>query len=842
VRGAGLPLALLGAALYALLSPAGSAPAEAVPSPDTVLGFHLGEDRKLADWGQIVEYFHRLARASDRVRVQEVGRTTEGRPFLVVILTSPANQAHLEEIRRANLRLADPRGLGEREADLLVAAGKTVVALQHGIHSTEVAGSLTAMQTAYRLASGEDPDTLEILDRTVVVMVPSQNPDGTEKVAEWNRRTAGTPYDGAELPFLYHKYTGHDDNRDWYMFTQRETRLTVAHVYDAWHPQIVHDLHQMGKKAARMFLPPYVDPWEPNVDPALRSAVAGLGSHVAASLTAQGKKGILIHGIYDAWSPSRAYPHTHGAVRILSEAAGARLASPVEMPFEELEAGLGYDPRRASWNFPDPWRGGTWRLQDIVEYQLSATRALLQHAARNREEWLRLFLSVSRRAAARSDPYAFVVPAQQRDPAAARRLLEVLRTGGVELERARDSFRAEGRSFDAGSHVVRMAQPSSAFAKTLLEVQRYPDVRSSPGAPPQKPYDVTAHTLPLLLGVDVVTAARPFDAELERVDTLTVPEGRVLGNGRFLALGHKNGELLALGRLLRAGVPVRWATEAFADAGRRFEAGTLLVPAAARSRLEPVVRVLGLTACGVDAAPRTLVLHKPRVGLYQSFVPSMDEGWTRFVFETHADLDYVTLHDPDVRRGGLFDRFDVLVLADQKPQDILNGHAPGALPEEYCGGLGQAGVAALHSFVTEGGTLVALNGSTAFAIQQLSLPVENALGEGKDFSAPGSILRVSVDGSIPLGQGLDNPSMVWFEDSPAFVVKSGHVVARYADEDPLLSGWLQGAEQLKGRAALVDVPLGRGHVVLFGFRPQYRAQSWATIPALLNAIYLAAAR
>jgi hypothetical protein len=841
-RAAGL--ALLAAALLAgaVLAPAGPAPGASVPSPASVLGFRIGEDRKLADWDQIVGYFRRLDAASDRVRVDDVGQTTEGRAYLVAILTSPLNHARLDAIRRTNLRLADPRGLGEAEAERLVDEGRAIVSLNHGIHSTEVAGSLTAMETAYRLASGEDRDTLEILDRTVVVMLPSQNPDGTHKVAEWNRRTLGTPYEGADPPFLYHAYAGHDDNRDWYMFTQRETRLAVENVYEAWRPQIVHDLHQMGRKTARMFLPPYVDPWEPNVDPALRSAVAGLGSHVAARLTAEGRKGVLVQGIYDAWSPSRAYPHTHGGVRILSEAAGLRLASPVHVPFEDLEAGIGYDPRRASWNFPDPWPGGDWRLQDVVDYQLSATRALLQHAARHREEWLRLFLGVNRRASARTEPYAFVVPAGQRDGAAARKLLEVLATGGVELHLARGAFQARGRSVPAGSHVIRMAQPASAFAKTLLETQRYPDMRPPAGGPPHKPYDVTAHTLPLLLGVEVVTAAEPFAADLERVAQITGPEGRIEGRGRFLALGHKSAEMRALGRLLRAGAPVRWATEAFADGGRRFEAGTLLVPASARARLAPVVRELGLVARGVDALPPSLALRQPRVALYQSFVPSMDEGWTRFVLETWAELPYVSVHDRDVRRGGLAARFDVLVLADQKAEEILKGHAPGALPDEYCGGLGPEGAEALRSFVEDGGTLIALNRATAFAVEQLALPVANVLAGDKELSAPGSILRVSVDASNPIAHGLDDPSIVWFEDSPAFEVRSGRVVARYVEESPLLSGFLLGGERLKGRAALAEVPRGRGRVVLFGFRPQYRAQSWATIPALLNAVYLAAAR
>src|SRR5437773_612654 len=251
-RPAALCLALLLCAAAAL--PAVSAD---VPTPESVLGFSVGEDRKLADWTQIVGYFQKLAAASPRVKVEDVGPTTEGNPFLVVTITSEANMARLEEIRRANLRLADPRTLSEDEARGLIDTGKAIVALNHGIHSTEVGASQTSMQTAYALATGQDADTLDILDKTVILMLPSHNPDGTQKVVEWYRKSLGTPWEGGQVPFLYHKYTGHDNNRDWYMFTQVETLLTVKHVYDRWRPQIVHDLHQMGTRAARIFAPPY---------------------------------------------------------------------------------------------------------------------------------------------------------------------------------------------------------------------------------------------------------------------------------------------------------------------------------------------------------------------------------------------------------------------------------------------------------------------------------------------------------------------------------------------------------------------------------------------------------
>jgi Zinc carboxypeptidase len=813
------------------------------PSPESVLGFRPGDDGKLADWPEVVGYFRALDRASDRVLVEDVGPTTEGRPFLIATITSPANMRRLEEIRRDNLRLADPRGLEDEDARRIVARGKTVVAMNFSIHSTEVGGTLTAMLFAHHLAATTDPATLEALNRTVLLMIPSHNPDGTDIVSAWHRKQKGTAFEGTEPPVLYHHYAGHDNNRDWYMFTQAETRLTVAHLYDRWHPQIVHDVHQMRTNGARLFLPPYLDPWEPNVDPALRAAAGALGADVAARLTGAGRTGVVVGALFDAWTPARAYPHTHGGVRILSETASAKLAGPLEMPATSLRPGPGYDPRSPSWNQPLPWPGGTWRLRDIVDTQLRTSTAILDHASSNREFWLETALRVNRRAVARREPFAFVIPGGQEDPLAVAELVRVMRTGGVEVHRCRSTLTVAGRTYPTGSYVILMQQPGSAFAQTLLERQHYPDLRESPDGPPRRPYDVTAHTLPLLLGVEAVAVPAPFAADLEPVAGAAVVPGKVEGAGPAFAIGHANGDLVALGRLLGEGVEVSWALAPFEDGGRRFSAGALLVPAKARPLLLRAAADLGVVARSVAKAPRALRLTRPRVGLYQSWVPSMDEGWTRFVFEKQAGVEYQTLHDRDLRGGGgLRERFDAIVLPSQSPAQILNGHPVGGMPDEYTGGLGTQGVAALRAFVEAGGTLVALDAASSFAIEHLALPVTQSLGasgSSADFFCPGALLEVAVDPARPLGHGLRTRTPIWFESSPVFEAPDSTVVARYGGT-PLLSGWLLGGARLDRKAALVDVPLGRGHVVLFGFRPQYRAQSWATYIPFLNALYLSA--
>jgi Zinc carboxypeptidase len=838
---------LAAAAAVAALAPGapGAPAAPSVPTPESVLGFVPGEDRKLASWRQVLAYLTALDAASERVSVEEVGKTTEGRPFVIATVTSEANHARLEEIRLGNARLADPRGLDDREAERLVAGGKTIVAMAYSIHSTEVGGTLASLRLLHRLAASDEPRVRAMLAETVLLVIPSHNPDGTDLVSEWYAKQLGTRYEGTAPPRLYHPYAGHDNNRDWYMFALQETRLTVRHVYQRWHPQIVHDVHQMGARGARLFVPPYTDPWEPNVDPALTAASSALGWHVASRLTSAGRTGIVTRALYDAWTPARAYPHTHGGVRILSETASARIATPLQLKPEELEGrGSEYDPRTASANFPAPWPGGAWRLGDIVDTQLQASLAILEHAAQNREHWLRTSLAVNRRAAARREPYAFVVPQRQRDPSALRRLVDVLRTGEVEIERARAPFTAGGTSHPAGTLVVRMQQPASGFAKTLLERQRYPNLREYAGGPPKPPYDVTAHTLPLLLGVDAQAVAVPFDAALEPLGDRPLEPGRIEGRGPRLALAHASGELVALGRLLTAGVEARWTLEPFAEGGRSFPAGTLVVKGSARGRLEPLAAELGFTVRAVRAEPRSLKLRTPRVGLYRSWVSSMDEGWTRYVFEKEMAVPYQTLLDTDVRAGRLGERFDAIVLPDQSVAGLRDGHAKGAMPDEYTGGLGADGGRALKAFVEAGGTLVALDSATAYAIEALGLTVKDALTgvPVKEFYCPGSILGASVDTKRPLAHGLPETLPVWFEGSPAFEADPASVLARYESGDPLLSGWLLGGDRLRDKAALVEAPLGRGRVVLFGFRPQYRAQSRVSYVALLNALYLSAAR
>src|SRR5690242_5997174 len=413
-----------------------------IPTPAEVLGFTPGEDRKLASWDQVVDYFQKLDAASDRVVFETLGDTTMGKPFVMATISSPANLARLEEFKKIQDQLADPRKLGplttrDRKAAELIRQGKTIVLITCGIHSTEVGSYLSSMLIAHRLASSTEPAIQKILDNTIILLVPSLNPDGVDIVKNWYDKTLGTPFEGTDPPELYHMYTGHDISRDWYAFTQVETQVTVDKIHNVWHPQIVHDIHQQGSFGSRLFLPPYMAPVEHNMPKAIVQGYTELGNWMAAEMRAKGFEGITTNSTYDAWTPARAYSHYHGGVRVLSETASARIATPMTLKFEELRSREGYDPQKESPQFGPLWRGGEWRLSDITKYMTTAAFLLLDHAATNREQWLKRFYAIGKdavRPRRAGEIFGFLIEPSPNSET----LLNILKRGGVEVSSAKE--------------------------------------------------------------------------------------------------------------------------------------------------------------------------------------------------------------------------------------------------------------------------------------------------------------------------------------------------------------------------------------------------------------------
>jgi hypothetical protein len=571
-----------------------------------------------------------------------------------------------------------------------------------------------------------------------------------------------------------------------------------------------------------------------------------LGTQTALEISETGKRGVLIHGVYDMWSPARHYVAYHGGLRVLTESASANIASPKEIPFEKLDRGIGYDAKVAAWNFPDPWKGGTWRLGDIVAYQTDAFFSIARNAANNREHYLDDFYQIGKHAVEQKfgGPYAYVIPAKQTDPAATARLVNILRTGGVEVQQATADFDAGGHHYTSGSYIVPLGQPYGAFAKTLLEIQHYPNIEQYPGGPLQRPYDVTAQTLPLLFGVDATAVQDKFS-----VASASVTQAKVAGHLQHSTSGYllddeANSDYYALFALLKEKV------RAYRLTSGSFAKGTIYIPSEPGVE-EKLVAITKKFAVDIKPAPDhmtggALEVKLPRIALYQSWVPSMDEGWTRWIFDTNG-IPYTRVVDADVRKGELKSRFDVIVVPDEPANAILHGGSEGRrqdadepqTPPEFRGGLGNEGVAKLKEFIESGGTVVALNKASTIYAEKSAGDITNVLDgvANKDFYVPGSILQVSVDTDSPIGFGSKPTVPIFFEQGPAFkIAGDAKSIARYTDDKPLLSGWLLGGKYLNGASALVEKQLGEGRVVLFGFRPQYRGQSEVTYKLFYNAL------
>ncbi|HSG09241.1 MAG TPA: M14 metallopeptidase family protein [Longimicrobiales bacterium] len=843
--------------------------AQTAPAPASVLGFEPGADFRLATYEQSVDYFQKLDAASDRVQMLRVGKTSFGRDWYVVVVSSPENLADLDHYRDIARRIADPQSLTDAQALALAREGKAVVDISGGLHASEVAGAQHIIALGYELATSDEPRIRAIRDNVITVLWPSLNPDGQTLVADWYAGNVGTPYEVSSMPWLYQKYVGHDNNRDAYMLNMIESRV-VERVWRDWEPQIIHVHHQSSPFPTRIWLPPFAEPIAPRAPALMSRTVNTIGMAMAQLLESRGLPGATHMGTgFDAWYPGYIdyLPVLQNQAAFWTETALYRYATPHFYTLSDFPSDM--RDLRAQTLYPSPWTGGWWRLADAVEYMHVASIAVLDYAAKYREDLLYNRYQSGRDVVARytaGPPYAYFVKQDQRDPVAPVELLRRLAYNGIRVSQLTSSVTHEGLDYPVGTWVVPMDQPFAELARQVLEVQEYPDLREYPEGPPEQPYDAAGWTLPSQMGVNVVAAtqplspdtrsamqplsgeALPWDAEVVDASPFDAAPGagfddhavaaaikplpgRMSGSGAALLLDPaQNNAYKALNAAWDAGASVRYAS---AQGGRYVVTG--LEDGTARRLVED----LALRAARGPATGTPL--PRPRIGLYRPWTASMDEGWTRWLLERYG-FAFTSVYDADARTGGLEDRYDVLILPAERVGSLKDGFAKGSVPDRYAGGMGAEGIRALAAFVEAGGTLVCMNQASDLCINELHLPVTNVVGplRRNDFFGSGTILRVQADTGHPVMAGMPGQADVFFDRSPVFDTAEGFdgaILAFYADAgSPLVSGYLLGEEHLQGKAAAVDVRHGQGHVILLGFRPQWRGQPWGSFRVLFNSV------
>jgi len=879
----------LAVALAAMATAFAAAQRTALPTPQSVIGWEPCADYKLATYEQIEDYFRKLAAAAPaRMQIVDMGRTSEGRTQILAVISSEENIRQLGKHKAIVRSLALGRDggspLSDEAARALAHDGKAVVWIDFGLHSIEVAHGQTAPLLAFKAVTDESEEMRFIRDNVILLLVANMNPDGTTMVASWYRENLGKPWE-SRLPELWHKYVGHDDNRDWYMMNQVETRNSARQLYTEWFPQIIYNQHQTGPFPSRIFVPPFDDPMNPNIPPLVMRGVNAVGDAMTRRLDQEGKRGAVSRIGFDTWwnGGMRTAPYFHNMIGILTETshASATPATYDARTFPKYFPGTTVPTLEPTTYYPSPYMGGEWHLRDSCDIMLTTSMAVLDIGAKRRQEWLYDAYQMARDAIRLHERETFVVPADQWDPATAVKLVNVLRLGGVEIERATAAFSAGGKQYGAGSFIVRGAQPFEAYARDLLTPQVYPDMRLYPGGPPKRPYDITGWTLSYQMGVRVDRVAEAVSVATERVDVARVPQTNVPAHARVYALDpRENDAFIAVNRLLQAGDTVSRARGAVTVDGEQWPAGTFLVAAGAATegRVDQIARSLGVRVgvqsgvgpgsergqtgvrVGSDPSPTPVWrLRAPRIGLYHGWGGNMDEGWTRWLLE-QFEFPYTSVFDRDVRAGNLRAKFDVVLLPDATYDQMLNGMPPGSMPDAYTGGMTARGVSNLYDFVAQGGTLVAMDRAAELPLTTFGLPIRNAAAgvRDTDFYIPGSILKIAVDPSHPVAYGMPPETAAFFINSPAFSVgrrvnqfeeRPGaepappdniHVVARYPGGDLLMSGWMLGERVIAGRAAVIEAQIDKGRVVLLGFRTEHRGQTHGTYKLLFNSILLSA--
>ena len=896
-------------------------------SPKEQFGFNIGDDYQLANYTQLEAYFKKLAQESDRMKLVEIGKSAEGRTMYVAIITAPENHQKLDRYKEISHRLAQAENLSDEQAHALAAEGKAVVWIDGGLHATEVLGAQQLIETVWQMVSRNDAETMRFLN-DVIVLACLVNPDGMELVSNWYMRESDpTKRTFATIPRLYQKYIGHDNNRDFYMSNQPETEAINRVFFHDWFPQIVYNHHQTGPVGTVMFAPPFRDPFNYNYDPLVPLGIDLVGAAMHSRFALEGKPGVTMRSgsSYSTWwnGGLRTTVYFHNMIGLLTETIGN--PTPMEIPLV-LRNQL---PRA---DLPFPIAPQKWHFRQSIEYSITANRAVLDVASKHREDFLFNIYRMGRNAIERGsrdywtitphevadaqaayakdrppqtgrgqtadapdsggfgaertqpvkyfemmrtpekrDPRGFILPSDQPDFLTATKFINALIKNGVTIHRATQSFQANGKTYPAGSYVVKTAQPFRAHVMDMFEPQDHPHDFAYPGGPPIPPYDSAGWTLAFQMGVKFDRILDGFDGPFEKISGLVKPPaGRVTttSNAAGYLLSHQvNDAFIATNRLLAGGDDVYWLRQTFNANGKSYPAGTIFIAAKPTTlpKLQKMAEELGLNFEAVTSRPagEAFRLRPLRIGLWDRYGGSMPSGWTRWLLEQY-EFPFTVVYPQTLDAGDLISKFDVLIfvtgaipLRDARGEGFGRMPNPEEIPDEYRAWLGSISVAKtvpqLQKFMEAGGAILTVGTSTNLGYLA-GLPMANALTERlpdgterplarEKFYVPGSILQASVDTSSPLAYGMPDKVDMFFDNSPAFRLKPEasirgvRPVAWFDSDKSLRSGWAWGQKYLQDSVAVIDASVGKGRLLMFGPEITFRAQPHGTFKFLFNGIF-----
>lgn len=891
--------------------------ARPITPPKAVFGFDIGDDYSLANYTQLQTYWTKLASESDRMKLTSIGKTAEGRDQLMAIVSTPENLKHLERYKEISRKLAKAEGLTDAEAKALAKEGKAIVWIDGGLHATETVGAQQVTQMLYEAVSSNDPEMLGFL-KDAIILFAHANPDGMELVSDWYMRNKDPQKREMEaIPRLYQKYVGHDNNRDFYMSNQAENININKVLYRDWFPQIVYNHHQTGPGGMIVFIPTFRDPFNYNLDPLAITGLDGVGAFMHERLIREDKAGSGRRSVatYSNWTNAtlRSTALFHNSIGILTEISGSPTPIKIDLvPKQQL----------ARNDLPLPIAPqGDWKFKQSIDYSISMNRAVLDYATRNKENLLYAFYKMGRNgidkggrdswtttpktiaaleAAAKAgpaydpgpvrwgmgrapdavdpnlykavlqnpaerDPRGYIIPADQTDLPTAVAFVNVLIKGGVDVDVATQPFAVGGKTYPAGSYVVKTGQAYRAHVLDMFEPQDHPDDFPFPGGAPTPPYDVAGYTPAYQMGIKFDRILDGFEAPTQRAaDVLAPPPGKIIGTGAggFLISHEVNNAFILKNRLLKAGKPVYWIQSGVTADGVNFTPGAIWTPAGpgVRELLEKGVKDTGVDAYALAERPTgdALKLKPVRIGLVDTYGGVMPSGWIRWIFE-QFEFPFEVIYPKRLDAGSLAKDFDVLVFANDvvaepnartRPQPKAED-----IPAEFRPWLGlitpAKTVPQLETFVRGGGTLIAIGSSTKLA-KDLKLPVLDALSEtGPDgetrhlprtkFFVPGAIMANKVDITDPLAYGMPQDVKVYYYNSPAFKLAPNaqgvRSVATFPGPKTLISGWAWGQEHLAGASSIVEADLGKGKVFLMGPEVTQRGQSHGTYKLFFNGLF-----